>query len=487
MKTTVKLTNRFSRLDQYSLSDRFNYATEIYAVHSRVLHAPSGEEEIKRIADCDATETWMNEIRLTNGKMVGFHLIEMTEMQYRGETVAIMQSRSGLLPEYRGANRTATFPYTVLWKYRGRFPFRKVYQMFTCTHPLNYQLVSKYVPDLYPFPNRTLDENSMQRYMEFADRLGLERVPNAHPAVRKWNEIPFSSPREQQYWQKSTSPAVRFYQELCPDFDRMQGIVTFTELSVPRVLRAWAAYVKNSVVKRMEPVGVKIRRVKRQLLPASQDQKVVEIVGMPLFEGISAPALIALTESAEWEEITSGQFIFQEKEAAEHVYLITKGTALVFLESGGEKIPLDEIGRGDFVGAVSMFTGGKRAVSIRAFCGVRMLKISREKIKKLLNTYPELTACVWKAFARRAGDPSFRFLESFKKLNRETEQTASGEATVKGIAKRKKLQGTDQCILLISGEVRKNGQPVIGPAVLEVDASDEVISIKASQYMVMAG
>jgi hypothetical protein len=103
-----------------------------------------------------------------------------------------------------------------------------------------------------------------------------------------------------------------------------------------------------------------------------------------------------------------GELLFAEGDEGDAVYIIINGICEVFTTEGDKDTHLREVGRGDVLGEIAVFTKGLRSASVRALTPVNAIKVTRDQI---LND-GEL-GC-WVAFITKA--LAERFLENELKI-----------------------------------------------------------------------
>src|SRR5262245_45678296 len=123
---------------------------------------------------------------------------------------------------------------------------------------------------------------------------------------------------------------------------------------------------------------------------------------IPLFSGLDNQELAALRAEMELLAFMPGETIIREGEEGDYFYVILRGTVqYVSADAHGQEIVLDTAGPGGFFGELSMLTGEKRSVRVRAVDAVETLGLHRKEFHNYLRTHPEASIDVLTALGRR--------------------------------------------------------------------------------------
>lgn len=126
----------------------------------------------------------------------------------------------------------------------------------------------------------------------------------------------------------------------------------------------------------------------------------------PLFAGVPAHALEDLAARAEVRTVARGRRIVAELEPGEEALIVLRGTALATAGGlGGETpITLAEVGAGDCIGEMALFTGELRSATVTATRRMILLVLDRERFDALLRQHPSVAAHLAGVLARRLRD-----------------------------------------------------------------------------------
>ena len=111
------------------------------------------------------------------------------------------------------------------------------------------------------------------------------------------------------------------------------------------------------------------------------------------FARLPLEALRRMLEELEPVDVQQGKLVIRQGEEPGPMYLVEEGRLRVFLEEDGSRRYLAYLRKGDFFGEMSVFKGARRAASVEAVSPCRLLKLTPETFRRLIDDYPD--------FARR--------------------------------------------------------------------------------------
>ncbi|HEX4884903.1 MAG TPA: cyclic nucleotide-binding and patatin-like phospholipase domain-containing protein [Casimicrobiaceae bacterium] len=138
-----------------------------------------------------------------------------------------------------------------------------------------------------------------------------------------------------------------------------------------------------------------------------------QLVGVltELFGALGAQAQKNLEQHLEWREIAGGETLFRQGDPGDDVYIVVNGRLRVSVDDDGP-VPgrrvLEEVGRGQAVGEVSLLTGEARAATVTAVRDSDLLRLSRASFDELLDRHPRPMMTIARAAAKRLRDASLR-------------------------------------------------------------------------------
>ncbi len=118
---------------------------------------------------------------------------------------------------------------------------------------------------------------------------------------------------------------------------------------------------------------------------------------IPLFSGLGADALLPVAAITEQASFGSGEVVFEQGDAGEHLYVITRGKVEVV--RGEDR--LAQLGVGECFGEMAVLDRTKRSATVRTLEDTELLTTSREHFHDLLDLYPELARGIAHVLAER--------------------------------------------------------------------------------------
>lgn len=102
------------------------------------------------------------------------------------------------------------------------------------------------------------------------------------------------------------------------------------------------------------------------------------------------------------ENYKAGDYIFFEGDLESHFYIIESGHVKIFTKnSTGQKVILTELKPGDTFGEFALIDSGARTASAQADTDVKVMKVSEEGYKIMLNDLPLWASSMMKGFMER--------------------------------------------------------------------------------------
>lgn len=368
-------------------------------------------------------QSWLQVLRNEDDLPVGFQFIRLFEEPFDGATCGIFRALSGLLPAYRGQNRTTTFGLKRWFSYRAKHPRRRVFYGGPLVHPTSYSLLAKYAPTMWPIWHSPTPPHVEQFLRDTADRWGLEPVDAARPLVRDAHTSTHETEKERAYWAVTDRPAARYFVDQVPDYAAGYGLMTLVpltgrlirhtlSLSAGQFVRSQAAALEH----RLQQRGLRIT-----LLPRPDPAPLLK--NTSLFRSVDDDALAQLVQSADVVTVESGQYLFRQGDPGDRLYIIVRGTAEVVLEGTSPHDPadgevLDALGYGEVVGEMALLTGEPRNASIRAATLLKCVQIRQSALEEIMR-HAETRDAIWASFTARRFDNYLRTLQRFTHLSQD--------------------------------------------------------------------
>jgi NTE family protein len=98
----------------------------------------------------------------------------------------------------------------------------------------------------------------------------------------------------------------------------------------------------------------------------------------------------AIQSEAEFTDLQSGEVLFRQRDRSDDVYFLLSGRLRAYVEDGERRTMLGEIGRGETVGELALFTGEPRSASIIALRDSALVKVTRQLVERALARSPQI-------------------------------------------------------------------------------------------------
>jgi predicted acylesterase/phospholipase RssA/CRP-like cAMP-binding protein len=124
-----------------------------------------------------------------------------------------------------------------------------------------------------------------------------------------------------------------------------------------------------------------------------------------LFGGFGADTLAEVERAIEWISLPAGDVLYQEGDPGDAAYLVVSGRLRVLAFDPEERL-VEEIGRGDMVGELSLVEDSPRAFSVFAARDTDLARLPRSSFEKLLERHPLAMLGVARTVFRRSRAPA---------------------------------------------------------------------------------
>ncbi|MFW6138629.1 MAG: Crp/Fnr family transcriptional regulator [Spirochaetota bacterium] len=98
---------------------------------------------------------------------------------------------------------------------------------------------------------------------------------------------------------------------------------------------------------------------------------------------------------------TGGEIICREGQPGKEMYEILSGKVRVFKTINEEKIELNTLGQGDFLGEMSLLLGDSRSASAEAIDNTQLLVLGKDSLLKKIQQDPQFALNMINIMARR--------------------------------------------------------------------------------------
>jgi CRP-like cAMP-binding protein len=120
-----------------------------------------------------------------------------------------------------------------------------------------------------------------------------------------------------------------------------------------------------------------------------------------LFSDLTMDELALIAPLAVMKEGKAGDFIIQEGECVENIYILLSGNATVMrVRADGKKVSIDQVGKDDLLGEVTFFKNTPASASVQATAPFKALQFNQKEFHRLLDTDPPLGLKIYKKFSR---------------------------------------------------------------------------------------
>lgn len=133
-----------------------------------------------------------------------------------------------------------------------------------------------------------------------------------------------------------------------------------------------------------------------------QRDALLQTVLRDYFASDNAAILNTIRSEAEYVDLVSGAILLRQGDISDDVYFVLSGRLHAFSEtdSGTRKI-LGEIGRGETIGELALFSGEPRSATIVAVRDTLLVKVTRAMIERAILQHPEIEMSMMRVVIRR--------------------------------------------------------------------------------------
>lgn len=122
-----------------------------------------------------------------------------------------------------------------------------------------------------------------------------------------------------------------------------------------------------------------------------------------LFNTLSNEELATIADRLVYAPFSAGEILTRQGAVAHWLYILTRGTADVFLETkDGEKRWMSTLQEGSFFGEMGLMTGSPRASTVIAHSDVECYRLDKESFESILRSRPSLAEEITKVLTTRA-------------------------------------------------------------------------------------
>ncbi|MCG8420325.1 MAG: patatin-like phospholipase domain-containing protein [Proteobacteria bacterium] len=119
-----------------------------------------------------------------------------------------------------------------------------------------------------------------------------------------------------------------------------------------------------------------------------------------LFADLDEATVESIAREFDEMEIAAGENLVRQGDPGDSLFVVQAGRLRVVLEGEREQI-VNQLGPGDLVGEMALILGGDRSATVQALERTRVLRLSRQRFDRLVETHPELMATLSQALHKR--------------------------------------------------------------------------------------
>jgi NTE family protein len=132
----------------------------------------------------------------------------------------------------------------------------------------------------------------------------------------------------------------------------------------------------------------------------------IKLAAMPALDKTDVHSLDGLIAEFEWLSLPGGQFLFEEGDHDDSLYMILSGRlGAVIRNEEGHQILIRKMTSGETVGELALLSGEPRSASIFALRDTELVRLSRTNFERLIDQHPRTLRFLTDLLARRLRTP----------------------------------------------------------------------------------
>jgi len=144
---------------------------------------------------------------------------------------------------------------------------------------------------------------------------------------------------------------------------------------------------------------------------------------IPFFTDLPADELDRIMAQLEIVNLQSGEILFREGDAGEHMYIVVSGDLEILMAPNTDnELILNRVPQGEYIGEMSLITGAPRTASVRAHGDVVLLSMSRAQLMDLLQSHPQLASTMVHVLSHRLDNTNISTFRDLTEKNRQLQQ-----------------------------------------------------------------
>ena len=144
---------------------------------------------------------------------------------------------------------------------------------------------------------------------------------------------------------------------------------------------------------------------------------------IPFFTDLPEDELDLIMAQLEVVNLRSGEILFREGDAGEHMYIVVSGDLEILMAPDTDnELILNRVPQGEYIGEMSLVTGAPRTASVRAHGDVVLLSMSRAQLMDLLQSHPHLASTMVHVLSHRLDNTNVSTFRDLTEKNRQLQQ-----------------------------------------------------------------
>lgn len=402
-------------------ADRHKLAQEYVDIVEQVFIVKDRERLFNNVANPQHDVIKVRLFRNDDGAVVGFFKVTVDYGERNGRKYAAFNSHAGFLRAYRGSSSTLLLGLKVLLTQMLRHPSWERFYFGILIHPSSYSLFSRHALEYWPRWDRSTPPEQLRFLCEQADAYAppASIYDPEHPLVRYYYLGTRTVEQEEEYWRRSERETVQYFLRVNPRYAQGAGIFTWIKLDGRLFRTAVLASLKSSLQRTASALRASLMQTAlgQAMLPKPDIPSLLRTV--PLFTALDARAIDTLARSSETVWLRGGTTIIEQGEAGDSMYVIAQGSAYVLLDGAGGEQVVDQLGKGDFFGEMSLLTGEPRIAAVRTATAMAAVKVDRATFMEFLRLNPAIEREMWRVFGQRRFDSYLLGQQRFRDLGRD--------------------------------------------------------------------
>lgn len=146
-----------------------------------------------------------------------------------------------------------------------------------------------------------------------------------------------------------------------------------------------------------------------QKQPSEYQDNLQILMEIPFFAGLPLEALKLIAYFCTRATFNPGEAVFRRDEVDGNAYYILEGSGQLVLDEPGAA-PVNTVAAGDFIGGLSLLGDMKRLFSLTATEKIVCIVITREKFRKTLEQFPNITGKIMESVVAAVYQWELRFV-----------------------------------------------------------------------------